>query len=140
MATGFPTKANWVSGDILTASQMDDLAGTLNYAVGYMSVAAKTADYTAVLADAYQVLITTNLGTAINFFIPTNATAAFPIGTVLSVMNIGAGTLSIKATTTGTTTVLSAGAVAATPTLGQYKSAACVKTATDAWYVIGAVA
>ena len=30
MAVGFPTKANWVSGDILTASQMDDLAGTLN--------------------------------------------------------------------------------------------------------------
>ena len=30
MATGFPTKANWVSGDILTASAMDDLAGTVN--------------------------------------------------------------------------------------------------------------
>jgi hypothetical protein len=30
MATGFPTKANWAAGDILTASQMDDLAGTLN--------------------------------------------------------------------------------------------------------------
>lgn len=30
MATGFPTKANWVAGDILTAAQMDDLAGTLN--------------------------------------------------------------------------------------------------------------
>ena len=30
MATGFPTKANWVSGDILTAAQMDDLAGTVN--------------------------------------------------------------------------------------------------------------
>jgi hypothetical protein len=31
MATGFPTKANWVSGDILTAAQMDDLAGTVNF-------------------------------------------------------------------------------------------------------------
>ena len=31
MATGFPTKANWSAGDVLTASQMDDLAGTLNY-------------------------------------------------------------------------------------------------------------
>ena len=30
MATGFPTKANWSAGDLLTASQMDDLAGTLN--------------------------------------------------------------------------------------------------------------
>ena len=30
MAVGFPTKANWASGDILTAAQMDDLAGTVN--------------------------------------------------------------------------------------------------------------
>ena len=30
MATGFPTKANWAAGDILTAAQMDDLAGTVN--------------------------------------------------------------------------------------------------------------
>ena len=30
MAVGFPTKANWAAGDVLTASQMDDLAGTVN--------------------------------------------------------------------------------------------------------------
>ena len=30
MATGFPTKANWAAGDILTSAQMDDLAGTVN--------------------------------------------------------------------------------------------------------------
>ena len=32
------------------------------------------------------------------------------------------------------------GAVAAAPTLAQYKSAACIKTGTDAWYVVGAIA
>ena len=40
----------------------------------------------------------------------------------------------------GTTTVLSAGSTAAQPQLAQYKSAACIKTGTDAWYVVGAVA
>lgn len=30
MATGLPTKANWAAGDVLTASNMDDLAGTVN--------------------------------------------------------------------------------------------------------------
>lgn len=30
MATGFPTKANWAAGDVLTASALDDLAGTVN--------------------------------------------------------------------------------------------------------------
>jgi hypothetical protein len=54
-------------------------------------------------------------------------------------MSIGAGTCTISAVTPGTTTVLSAGATAASPTLGQYKSAACIKTATDTWYVVGAI-
>jgi hypothetical protein len=30
MAVGFPTKANWAAGDVLTASALDDLAGTVN--------------------------------------------------------------------------------------------------------------
>ena len=30
MTAGFPTKANWAAGDLLTASALDDLAGTVN--------------------------------------------------------------------------------------------------------------
>jgi hypothetical protein len=81
-----------------------------------------------------------NKATAIAFKIPTNASVAFPVGTAITVLNIGAGTCTISAVTSGTTTVLSAGAVAAAPTLGQYKSAVCIKTATDTWYVVGAIA
>jgi hypothetical protein len=73
------------------------------------------------------------------FKIPTNASVAFAVGTVITVMNIGAGTCTISAVTSGTTTVLSAGTVAASPTLAQYKSAACIKTGTDTWYVVGAI-
>jgi hypothetical protein len=119
---------------------MDDLAGTLNAAVGYSSVNAQTATYTPLVTDSYQVLITMNNASALNFTIPTNASAAFAVGTVLTVLNIGAGVVTIKAVTAGTTTVLSAGATAAQPTLAQYKSAVCVKTATDTWYVLGAIA
>jgi hypothetical protein len=81
-----------------------------------------------------------NKGTAVALKIPTNATAAIPIGTVITVLNKGAGLVTISAVTSGTTTVLSAGAVAASPTLAQYKTAACIKTAADVWYVVGAVA
>jgi hypothetical protein len=101
---------------------------------------ANTSDYTAVLADQYQVLEVMDKATAIAFKIPTNASVAFPIGTVITVLNIGAGTCTISAVTSGTTTILSAGATAAAPTIGQYKSAACIKTGTDAWYVVGAIA
>jgi hypothetical protein len=101
---------------------------------------AKTADYTVGSGDEYQQLIPMNKSSAANFSIPTDATYNFPIGTVITVLNIAANAVTIKAVTSGTTTVLSAGSVAAEPTLGQYKSAACIKTAANAWYVVGSIA
>ena len=129
MATGFPS----TTGDILTAAMYNGL-------VTFEVQADITADYTAVLADSYQVLDSMNKATAIAYKIPTNASVAFPIGTVLNILNKGEGVCTISATTSGTTTILSAGAVAAAPTLAQYKMAACVKVATDTWYVVGGIA
>jgi len=129
MATGFPA----ATGDVLTSGMFN---GLTSFTVG----TANTADYTAVLADQYQVLEIMNKATAIAFKIPTDASVAFPVGTAITVLNIGAGTCTISAVTPGTTTVLSAGAVAASPTVAQYKSAVCIKTAANAWYVIGAIA
>jgi hypothetical protein len=128
MATGFPAS----TGDVLSAAMYN---GLVNF-----SCTTNTGDYTAVLNDQYQSLEIMNKATAIAFKIPTNASVAFPVGTVITVLNIGAGICTISAVTSGTTTVLSAGAVAAAPTLGQYKSAACIKTATDTWVVVGAIA
>jgi hypothetical protein len=110
--------------------------GLTSFSVG----AAQTADYTAVLNDQYQNLEIMDKATAIAFKIPTNASVAFPIGTCITVLNIGAGVCTISAVTPGTTTVLSSGSVAASPTLAQYRSAACIKTGTDAWYVVGGIA
>ena len=129
MATGFPA----ATGDVLTSGMFN---GLTSFTVG----TANTADYTAVLNDQYQVLEIMNKATAIAFKIPTDASVAFPVGTALTVLNIGAGTCTISAVTPGTTTVLSAGAVAASPTLAQYKTAVFIKTAANAWYVVGAIA
>jgi hypothetical protein len=129
MATGFPA----ATGDVLSAAMYN---GLTSFSIG----AANTADYTAVLADQYQSLEIMNKATAIAFKIPTDASVAFEIGTVLTVLNIGVGTCTISAVTPGTTTVLSAGSTAASPTLAQYKSAACIKTAANTWYVVGAIA
>lgn len=129
MPTGLPA----TTGDVLSSTMYNSLTA---FTVG----TANTADYTAVSADQYQVLEIMNKATAIAFKIPTNASVAFPIGTVITVLNIGVGVCTISAVTSGTTTVLSAGAVAASPTLAQYKSAACIKTGTDTWYVVGGIA
>ncbi len=101
---------------------------------------AKTADYTAASGDEYQQLVQINKATAIAFKLPTDATYNFAIGTVITVLNIGAGTCTISAVTPGTTTVLSAGAVPASPVLAQYKTAVCIKTAANTWYVVGGIA
>jgi hypothetical protein len=128
MATGFPA----ATGDVLSAAMYNGL-------VTFDVEADKTDNYTLVLNDSYQNLIPMNKATAVDLKIPTNATAAIPVGTVITVLNKGAGLVTISAVTSGTTTVLSAGAVAASPTLAQYKTAACIKTATDVWYVVGSI-
>ena len=129
MATGFPAS----TGDVLSAAMFN---GLITFTVG----SDQTADYTAVLTDQYQTLVPMNKATAVAFKIPTDASVAFPIGTTITILNKGVGTCTISAVTSGTTTVLSGGAVAASPTLAQYKSAACIKTAANVWYVVGAIA
>lgn len=129
MATGFPA----ATGDVLSAAMYNGLVSfTLNAQTG--------TTYTTVLNDSYQVLITMNNASANALKIPTNASVAHPVGTVITVLNIGAGLCTISAVTSGTTTILSAGTVAAAPTVAQYRSAACIKVATDTWYVVGAIA
>jgi hypothetical protein len=128
MATGFPAQ----TGNIFTANDYNGL-------VTFDVIADKTDDYTVAIVDSYQVLVSMNKATAVALKIPTNATAAIPVGSVITILNKGAGLCTISAVTSGTTTVISAGAVSASPTLAQYKSAACIKTGTDTWYVVGAI-
>jgi hypothetical protein len=121
------------TGDVVTSAMWNGLPA-------FEVQTAKTADYTAASGDEYQQLILMNKASAADFLIPTDATYNFAIGTVITVLNIAANNVTIEAVTSATTTILSAGAVAASPTLAQYKSAACIKTAANAWYVVGGVA
>jgi len=102
---------------------------------------AQTATYTVVLTDADQKLVTMSVASANDFQIPTNANVAFPVGTVINVIQIGAGQTTIKAVTSGTTTISSTGATATDPKLrAQFSAASCIKVATDTWYVVGDIA
>lgn len=128
MATGFPAS----TGDVLSAAMFNGLvAFTLN--------SNSTTSYTLTSTDQYQVLVVMTNAAAKDVLIPTDATYAFPNGTAISVLNTGAGDATIKAVTSGTTTVTSAGATSAQPKVQQYKSAVAIKTGTNAWTVVGAV-
>jgi hypothetical protein len=94
--------------------------------------------YTFVLADADQKLVTASNSSAQTYSIPTNASVAFPIGTVINIIAIGTGQVTIQAVTSGTTTILSNAATAAAPKLRvRYSAASLMKVGTDTWYVVG---
>ena len=96
--------------------------------------------YTFVLTDNGR-LVTASNAAAQTYSIPTNASVAYPIGTQINIIQIGAGQVTINAVTSGTTTISSTGATATAPKLrAQYSSATCIKANTDLWYVVGDIA
>jgi hypothetical protein len=96
--------------------------------------------YTVVLADGLNKIVTMDNAAANDFKIPTDASVAFPIGTVLNLFVKGAGTTTISAVTSGTTTISSAGAAPTAPLVGTKKSASCIKIAANSWIVVGNLA
>jgi len=127
-----------VTADLTTAQTLTNK--TLTDPKINLAFDAETASYTAVLANNGQV-VTMDNASANTFSIPTNASVAFPIGTQLNVLQIGAGQTTIQAVTSGTTTIQSTGATAAAPKLRvRYSAATCLKAGTDLWYVFGDIA
>ena len=123
------------------ASAIRTVGNGFDDALAKLTLNAQTATYTAVLTDNRNKLVTMNVATANDFLIPTNANVAFPIGSVINVIQIGAGKTTIEAVTPGTTTISSTGATATAPELrAQFSAASCIKVATDTWYVVGDIA
>ena len=117
------------------------VGGTVSASAALAFNAQTGTTYTFVLADADNKLVTASNASAQTYSIPTNATTAFPIGTQLNLIQIGAGQVTIQAATSGTTTVVSTGATAAAPKCrAQYSAVTLVKRDTDSWYVIGDIA
>lgn len=92
-----------------------------------------TTPYVIALGDKNS-LIEMNLAGANVVNVPTNASTPFPIGTVINIVQYGAGKTQIVASTPGTTSVR------ATPgnyLRDRYATASLIKRGTDEWYLIG---
>ena len=95
----------------------------------------KTADYTLVLTDAGKV-IEINSGSSENVTIPPNSGVAFPTGTQIVVVRLGAGDVVIVEGSGVTTR--SDGDKAKIST--QYSSCVLIKHETNEWYILGNLA
>jgi hypothetical protein len=139
MAAGLPTKANFTTGAVLTAAEMNDLAGTVNM-LGDVTLRAVTGTTdTFALTDINNYLITYSSTSSVAITIPLNSSVAIPIGSVINVIKIGAsGTITIAGA--GGVTVASAAAVSASPTITTaFSAATCIKVDTNSWYVVGKI-
>jgi hypothetical protein len=133
-----PTSSDLVKNG---ATAIETLGDSVDASFAGLTVNAQTGlTYTAVKADGLNAIVTMDNAAANVFSIPTDATYDFPIGTTLVVYQKGAGITTIQAVTSGTTTVVSAGLVAAAPVLARYKSAAAIKLAANSWTVVGGIA
>lgn len=116
------------------ASDAAGARANLGAASATVAINAQTAAYTLVLADAGKA-VEVNAAGAVTVTVPTNATAAFPIGSVVEVAQIGAGQVTL-AGATGVTLQSRGGAL---KTAGQFAVASLRKRATDTWIVAGDV-
>jgi len=125
--------------DVSTAQTLTNK--TLTAPVINLALNAQTGTtYTFALTDNGK-LVTASNASAQTYSIPTNGTTAFPVGTQINIIGIGAGEVTIQAASSGTTTVASTGATATAPKLrAQYSSATLIKASTDLWYVAGDIA
>lgn len=108
--------------------------------IGSVTINAQTGTtYTFAASDSFNTLVTLSNASSIAVTIPTNATTAFPVGTVLNFAQTGAG----QATISGAAgvTLTSIGATAATPkTRVQYSAGSAIQTSANNWLVIGDLA
>ena len=103
-----------------------------DFGLSPMGVNAQTGTtYTLVLADAGK-LVTLNNGSAITMTVPPNSSVAFPIGTRIALLQLGAGQVTVaqgSGVTVNTAETLKLN--------DQYAAAELLKTATDTWVLFG---
>lgn len=122
------------------ASAIRSLGSSVDSALGQLTLNAQTGTtYTFVLTDNRNKLVTASNASAQTYTIPLNSSVAFPTGSMINIIQIGAGQVTIQGASG--VTVASTGATATAPKLRvQYSAATLIKVGTDSWYVVGDIA
>ena len=118
--SGSDLVAGWPAASLSVANAID----AAGYYIG-RGINAQTASYTGVLTDAGKT-VTMTVATSNTFTVPLNATVAYPTGTRINILNLGAGACTVTAT--GGVTIN--GTITA---LATNQFAELIKTGTNTW-------
>lgn len=118
---------------VLTSDDLNAFEAGLNQTLPFNAQTNTT--YTLALTDAGDVVTLTN-GSAITVTVPLNSSVAFPIGTQVTLAQMGAGQVTVAGAVG--VTVYSADSFLKLRT--QYSSGTLIKTATNTWLLIGDIA
>lgn len=110
---------------VLSAIQNSDLPLT--------TINSQAGNYTLALTDYQNKIIEMTSASANTVTIPLNSSVAFPIGTTITIVQLGAGITTVQGTAGVTVNGVSAGSKATT---GQYQGIALYKRATDTWIIL----
>ena len=133
MAT-YPLSEAYADGDVLSAANVNSITeGVNDIAFGVINAQTGTT-YTLALTDVAKVVTLSN-ASSITLTVPPNSSVAFPVGTQIVLAQIGAGQVTIAPGSGVTLNSYDGNLLIA----GQYGIASCLKTATDTWYVAGAI-
>ena len=127
------------AGTVVTSDGSDPAWGTVGAAgladdvwAKKLTLNAQTASYTLVLADAGKI-VTVDVASANTLTVPPNSSVAFPVGSNLTVVQIGAGATTLTAGVGVTVNSFQSQVVLS----GQWAAATLVKVGTDSWVAFG---
>jgi hypothetical protein len=120
-----------------SADEIGFSLGGTGYLIGYRNLPDnnQNGNYTAVLTDSGKMIRKSAGGAGETYTIPSNASVAYPLGTVLTFVNMGGGALTI-AITTDTLTWAADGSTGSR-TLADNGLATAIKVATTEWLISG---
>lgn len=118
------------------AKVADSAASTWN--IGFLETPPNTqnTNYTLVLSDAGKMIYHSD-GSGYTWTIPSNASVAYPVGTVLTFMNDASGAVNITIAITTDTLAFTPGGTTGSRTLAQYGRAVALKVAATRWIIGG---
>jgi hypothetical protein len=133
---GFPFLLATTSGSVTTRTLYQNQGGTwTGIAVAAPPATTVTASYTLLAGDANKTLLV-NAGSAATITVPASTTVAFPVGTVIKILALGSGTVTVAPAADVTVNSLGAHTAIA----GQYGEATLRCTDTDTWILSGDLA